>query len=145
MEQNNNNSQKKNKVVILLLFIAVFAVIFGGVFAAINIYDRMNTQPPESTQSSSVASTANAGESKVKNPIDFKSLQSKNDEIYAWIKIDDTQVDYPIVQNSEDDSFYLKHKAEDKSWSASGAIYTELANNTNFNDPVTVIYGHNGY
>ena len=84
-------------------------------------------------------------ESKVENPIDFKSLKKKNSEIYAYIKIDGTKVDYPIVQSKTDDAFYLRHKAEDKSWSASGAVYTEAANSKDFNDFVTVIYGHNGY
>ena len=40
------------------------------------------------------------------NPVDFASLQSQNSEIYAWIKIDDTDVDYPIVQSGSDDDFY---------------------------------------
>lgn len=49
------------------------------------------------------------------------------------------------MQSKTDDAFYLRHKAEDKSWSASGAVYTEAANSKDFNDFVTVIYGHNGY
>ena len=84
-------------------------------------------------------------EKTVENPIDFAKLQKQNDEIYAYIKIDDTKVDCPIVQSGSDDAFYLRHKAEDKSWSASGAIYTEVANSKDFDDFVTVIYGHNGY
>ena len=84
-------------------------------------------------------------QSGIENPIDFAKLQKQNDEIYAYIKIDDTKVDCPIVQSGSDDAFYLRHKAEDKSWSASGAIYTEVANSKDFDDFVTVIYGHNGY
>ena len=49
------------------------------------------------------------------------------------------------MQSKTDDAFYLRHKAEDQSWSASGAVYTEAANSKDFNDFVTVIYGHNGY
>lgn len=33
-------------------------------------------------------------------PIDFASLQKENEDIYAWIKIDGTNIDYPIVQSS---------------------------------------------
>ncbi len=78
-------------------------------------------------------------------PYDFNYLTSQNDEIYAWIKIDDTNVDYPISQSKTDDEFYLKHNSADKEYSSSGAIYTESCNATDFSDPVTVIYGHNGY
>ena len=80
------------------------------------------------------------------NPIDFDTLLKGNDEIYAWIKIDDTKVDYPIVQHSaEDDAFYLTHSAIDKSYLKSGAIYTEACNNKDFADPVTIVYGHNNF
>lgn len=36
-------------------------------------------------------------------PVDFTALQEKNPDIYAWIKIDGTTVDYPVCQNNEDD------------------------------------------
>ena len=81
----------------------------------------------------------------VKNPIDFKSLHKKNDEIYAWLKIPGTNVDYPVVQSKSDDLFYLNHSATDKAFSKPGALYTESKNSLDFTDRVTVIYGHNGY
>ena len=40
-------------------------------------------------------------------PVDFTALQEKNPDIYAWIKIDGTTVDYPVCQNNEDDNYYL--------------------------------------
>ena len=42
-------------------------------------------------------------------PVDFTALQEKNPDIYAWIKIDGTTVDYPVCQNNEDDNYYLSH------------------------------------
>lgn len=76
------------------------------------------------------------------NPINFKSLKKGNSDIYAWIKIDNTNVDYPIVQSyEEDDYFYLNHNVE-KKFDINGAIYTEKHNKTDFSDPNTVIYGH---
>ncbi len=75
--------------------------------------------------------------------IDFENLQKKNKDIYAWITIPETRVDYPIVQSySEDDDFYLNHNI-DKKYDINGSIYTEKHNKTDFSDPVTVIYGHN--
>lgn len=79
------------------------------------------------------------------NPVDFQDLQQKNDEIYAWIKIDNTNVDYPIAQHDGDDAFYLTHSAVDQSYLKSGAIYTEKCNAKSFSDSVTVVYGHNNY
>jgi sortase B len=47
------------------------------------------------------------------NPIDFDILKKRNDDIYGWIEIPNTQVNYPIVQSwEEDDSFYLDHNID---------------------------------
>ena len=43
------------------------------------------------------------------NPIDFAELRSINDELYAWIRIPNTNIDYPIAQSATDDLFYLNH------------------------------------
>ncbi|MGN1202506.1 MAG: hypothetical protein ACI4RF_04370, partial [Eubacterium sp.] len=141
--EQKDDSRKKKAAKLILIFIIVFVVVFCGVYFGIQIYNNRLAQPEPTT---AVASTTQqTSEALAENPIDFQSLQAQNDEIYAWIKVEDTNVDYPIVQNATDDEFYLKHKAEDKSWSASGAIYTELVNHKTFNDAITVIYGHNGY
>lgn len=74
--------------------------------------------------------------------LDFDTLRKINPDICAWIEIEGTLIDLPILQSS-DDTYYLTHDYEGKS-SVAGAIFTESAyNSTDFNDPVTVIYGHN--
>lgn len=142
-KENELNNKRKKNIKLIVIFLVVFVLIFVGVYFGGSYLQKRNETP---SQSGTVNTTASQSvESKVKNPIDFKSLKKKNSEIYAYIKIDGTKVDYPIVQSKTDDAFYLRHKAEDKSWSASGAVYTEAANSKDFNDFVTVIYGHNGY
>ncbi|MEG1620199.1 MAG: class B sortase [Eubacterium sp.] len=79
---------------------------------------------------------------KVDIPIDFATLQAQNSDIYAWIRIPDTKIDYPIAQHPTDDSFYLNNDLN-KEPSASGMLYTELLNRKDFADPNTIIYGHN--
>ncbi len=143
-ENGGENENKNKKVKLIILFIVVFLVVFLGVYFGIQIYNEHMVEKPATTQSTTAPPTVTE-ENKVPNPIDFKTLQAQNNDIYAHIIIEDTNVNYPIVQSPADDAFYLKHKAEDKSWSASGAIYTELVNSKDFGDRVTVIYGHNGY
>ncbi len=75
-------------------------------------------------------------------PVDFAALQKQNEDIYAWIRVPGTAVDYPVVQSSTDDSFYL-HRGINKEDLYAGAIYTEMANARDFSDPNTVLYGHN--
>ena len=78
----------------------------------------------------------------MENPINFQTLQEINTDIYAWIRIPDTKIDYPIAQRAGDDSFYLNHDMYQEPRFA-GCIYTEDCNSKDFLDPNTVIYGHN--
>lgn len=81
-------------------------------------------------------------EEKPEIPVDFEALQKDYPDIYAWIQIPDTKVDYPIVQHENDNSYYLNHTVEGKE-KPEGAIFTEDYNEKDFKDPNTIIYGHN--
>ncbi|MCR4618491.1 MAG: class B sortase [Lachnospiraceae bacterium] len=75
--------------------------------------------------------------------INWDDLCSTNPDIYAWIYIPDTKVDYPILQHESDDSFYLNHNL-DLSKGNPGCLYTEKTyNSKDFTDKNTVVYGHN--
>lgn len=71
-----------------------------------------------------------------------KEKAKVNPDIYAWITIPDTKIDYPVLQSSEDNGYYLTHDQEGKE-NPSGALFTEDYNNKDFQDPITVIYGNN--
>lgn len=77
----------------------------------------------------------------VEIPIDFKSLQERNPDVYAWITVPGTQIDYPILQSPDDNSYYLTHTMDGEE-KTEGAIFTENYNHTDMEDPNTVIYGH---
>lgn len=83
-------------------------------------------------------------EEQLENPIDFKTLKAKYPDVYAWIRIPGTKVDYPIAQRAgeDEDDYYLHHTLDGRK-RLEGAIYTESLNSKDFTDPNTVIYGHN--
>lgn len=76
-------------------------------------------------------------------PIDFEGLQEINPEIYAWIEVPDTNINYPIVQHEGEDQRYYLTRDIHGEYSQSGSIYTENYNNKDFQDYHTVLYGHN--
>lgn len=82
-----------------------------------------------------------SGSAQLMIPVDFDKLKEINPDIYAWIYIPGTEVDYPVLQN-EDDSYYLTHDANGNA-SVDGAIYSEKINSKMFDDFNTVLYGHN--
>jgi len=74
--------------------------------------------------------------------LDFESMWETNTDICAWIEIEGTKVDYPILQSPTDDNKYLT-TAVDGSYYIGGSIFTQATyNSKDFNDPVTLIYGH---
>ncbi len=75
--------------------------------------------------------------------LDFADLQENtNADIYAWIYIPNTQIDYPVLQHPTDNYYYLNYNL-DGSKGYPGCIYTEDYNAKDFSDPLTVMYGHN--
>lgn len=73
--------------------------------------------------------------------IDFAGLQKENPDIYAWIEIPGTEIDYPVLQN-EEDNYYLNRNV-DGSKGYPGCIYSNSCNGKDFADFITVLYGHN--
>ena len=74
--------------------------------------------------------------------LDWTAFQKENKDIYAWITIPGTKVDYPVLQHPTDLSYYLDYNL-DGSKGFPGCIYTQNLNTKDFLDPNTVIYGHN--
>lgn len=87
------------------------------------------------------AETATEEQSEV-IPVKFEELQAVNPDIYAWITVPGTVIDYPILQHASDNTYYLMHNI-DGSYGYPGCIYTENLNSKDFTDNNTVIYGHN--
>ena len=68
-----------------------------------------------------------------------ENLYDKYEDYRGWIKIDNTNINYPIVQG-KDNSFYL-NKDINKNYLSSGSIFMTYLNNR-FNDENTVLFGH---
>lgn len=137
----------------LLVFLAAVAYLAGYYMRQQEkeaVYDRIAREaqvtaapsPSSDTEEeTSPAPTEEAAEKTVEIPVDYDRLQQENPDIYAWITIPDTEVDYPILQRY-DASYYLNHTVDGQE-GLPGSIYTEALNSKDFTDPNTVIYGHN--
>lgn len=75
-------------------------------------------------------------------PVDFDGMWKVNQDVYAWITVPGTVIDYPILQHATDNTYYLNYNI-DGSYGYPGCIYTENMNSKEFTDNNTVIYGHN--
>ena len=165
--QDYDQKPKNNTRIIKIIIGCVLGLgaIACGVKLAMTLYAPMPTLTATMSTSTTPAATSatssetSTGESKIvmpsysmKNtndasgeyvcPADFDYLQSVNDDIYAWLHIEGMYVDFPVCQSPNDDTFYLSYNS-DGDYSAAGAIFSEHEfNSKDFNDPVTVLYGH---
>ena len=77
----------------------------------------------------------------LKNNFSINDLQKINKDIVGWIRIDDTNIDYPILAGL-DNTDYLKRNYRGE-YSPSGSIFLDYRNDRNFTDDFSIIYGHN--
>lgn len=72
--------------------------------------------------------------------VEFAQLSKINPDIVGWIYIEGTNINYPVVQGT-DNNYYLKHLF-DGSYNSSGCIFMDAACASDFSDPHSIIYGH---
>lgn len=75
-------------------------------------------------------------------PVGYTEAKAANGDMFGWITVPDTNIDYPVLQSPTGDAYYLDH-APDGAQSRYGSIYSEATYNTaGFTDRVTMLYGH---
>ena len=153
--------RKSNRITNVLLVICLGVFIFASYklihilleykagsdeYAALVQYaPEISLQQPETSAGTAPAGESAAGDTWVKPDsalpvMDFSELKAINSDVKAWLTIFDTPISYPVVQ-TDDDETYLHRTFEGKS-NASGCLFISQYN-TGFDDPNTVIYGHN--
>ena len=71
----------------------------------------------------------------------LKVLQEQNEDIVGWIEIEDTNINYPVLQG-EDNEYYLTHNYQ-KEKSQKGSIFLTKDYDWNLPSSNLLIYGHN--
>lgn len=138
--------RKKNKKVILniiIYMILFFALIYSGIKILKWYKDKTNNNKIAEQIKSTVIVEENEqeNENKEKYTVDFNKLKEQNNETVAWIKVNNTNVEYPVVK-ATDNSFYLNHSF-DKSKNSAGWIFADYRNKFDGTDRNIIIYGHN--
>lgn len=73
--------------------------------------------------------------------INFDKLKKKNSDTVAWIKVNGTNIEYPIVKTTNND-YYLTHSF-DKKYNSAGWLFMDFKNKFDGTDNNMVIYAHN--
>lgn len=132
-----NNKLKK---IILLLLIVIFICGIGYMIyyfysnnkdkkANLNILDNVIIDDAEIT------------EEKTEKMLQLEELQKENNEIIGWLEIEDTNINLPVCQ-ATDNNFYLTHNYK-KENSKDGSIFLDKDYNWNLPSSNLLLYGHN--
>lgn len=73
---------------------------------------------------------------------DYQALYLQNNDMVGWIKIEDTKINYPVLQSKDNPNFYLKH-GFDKAYTDYGCPYVQENCDVDIPSDNLIIYGHN--
>jgi len=74
-------------------------------------------------------------------PAVYQEYYNRNQDFVGWIKIEGTDIDYPVVQ-ADDNEYYLNHNF-DRERESRGTIFMDYLSDPNLGYMNTVIHGHN--
>ena len=121
-----------NIIGFLVLTIVLLVLAFAGY--ALWDSEQIHSQADKSLYTVYKPTAENAGRT-------FKELRQLNDEVIAWLTVNDTNIDYPITQGTNNMK-YVNTNAEGR-YSLSGSVFLDYRNNSGFSDFNSIIYGHN--
>ena len=155
--------QKQPEILLLLILYVVFIYAFFNIYYSKNgdnvkLDDNPIVSKKDDSDVSSDDKAANSSETVIDNPkvdnnlyrsysstklsdVDFSKLKEVSSNVVAWISVDGTSINYPVVQ-TDNNSYYLDHYINDK-YSLNGWIFMDFRNSSDMSDDNTVIYGHN--
>ena len=140
MRNKKNKSKKYKKTILnLILYIILLSIL---IYSGIKIFkwykDKTNNNKiAEQIKSTVIVEEENGDE----YTVDFNKLKEQNNETIAWLKVNNTNVEYTVVKGTNN-SFYLNHSF-DKSNNSAGWIFADYRNKFDNTDKNIVIYGHN--
>ncbi len=115
----------------VIIFVVVIAMLYGGygLYDTYTIYNQASNNQDILKYKPDFVNNENTHE-----------LSDLNEDICAWLTIDDTHIDYPVVQG-EDNAEYLNKDVEGN-YSLTGSLFLDYRNQNNFKDFYSLIYGH---
>ena len=129
---------KKLKIAVLGILIFIFAIGIG--YIGYYIYNNFKSQNDD-VLSNIAVDDKQITETKTERILQLEELKKQNNDIVGWIEIENTIINYPVLQ-CEDNSFYMTHNYK-KEYSAEGSIFLDKDYNWELPSSNLLLYGHN--
>ncbi|MDO5556653.1 MAG: class B sortase [Clostridia bacterium] len=145
--KHKKENTKKKKIILNIILIVFFISIIICVYNIITwIKNNKDTETLIDEISNAVTVEDNNEDSNTESKdksykIDFEQLKATNSDTVAWIKVNGTDIEYPVVKKNDND-FYLTHSF-DKSLNGAGWVFADYRNKIDGTDRNIIVYGHN--
>lgn len=131
--------KKKLKIKNIIVFLLYPLCIFGLVYSSYKIINWKMDVDENNEIKEKIKKSITIEDDSYK--IDFKSLKETNPDTVAYIKVNNTKIDYVVVKTTDND-YYLKHNFN-KEYNVAGWIFMDYRNKLDGTDKNIIIYGHN--
>lgn len=139
-KKENNKSKKILVNIALLTFIIVAAISGINIFKWLKENKESQDILEQISTKVTVVEEVNDNIQKKYN-VDFNALKHINTDTVSWIKVEGTDIEYPVVK-AKDNDYYL-NKSFNKTYNSAGWVFMDYRNTANGTDKNIVIYGHN--
>ena len=129
----------KNKIKIIFTLILILGIIMLGMEL---FYKNKKTKNNDLLIQDIIEDTSKVElEVKTQRMVKLEKLQEENPEICAWLEIEGSNINYPVLQTT-DNSFYMTHNYKKES-SKDGALFLDKDYDWTIPSTNLLIYGHN--
>ena len=129
-----------NKITIFIIVILLICFIISGTYVYMQYREDKGQEEIFEDLSNEIVES-NTSEKEEDNTIDISKLYEQNHDFIGWLKIKDTNIDYPVMQTEKERQDYYLHRNFYKEYSQLGTPYIAEACNIQTSDNV-IIYGH---
>jgi sortase B len=133
-------SRIKNIIFVLLVIICV-AVLAVSLYKGLVIYIPQKQEQHRFNELRQIASQQQEASDAQSGANGFADLIALNGDFRGWLKIDGTDIDYPVVKASGKNQEYYLHRDFDKNYSFSGTPF--IGSGCDENSDAFIIYAHN--
>ena len=141
--------KKRRTIVILASLVAALSFGYFGVYYFYSVRTNAQYSQLAELKGSDVLSDAQANNDftlhkqavRLPDVLDeYKTLYQKNKKLIGWLKIDDTLIDYPVMQTS-DNEYYLDHNYNQE-YDKNGSLFLDCNCTAYPQSTNLIIYGH---
>lgn len=132
----------KRKGITLLIIVLLMGIVTTGIFLGGQLLTHYQEDTGiESQVEYKPVEKPSEDETESEPEVDFASLTRNIPDAVAWLTLDGTAIDYPVVQTGDND--YYLHNDATRTKNRNGALFLDYRNNSDFKDYNNIIYGHN--